>query len=713
MNIRSPAESFSPDREFLSFDSETHRVRPRILNGLILFIGILLWILITIYHGLGAMVNQTDVATLSFQVGDIWYRFLQVGFILAHALLISRLFANIERLHVTTLLWRLFMIGMTGILVVMLITFGNRLLRESTLYPYFQALFFSLGYYALVIFLLSGVFIFRRFILFPRTRRKLFFWKGFVGILGLALLFHVLQPFGLSPGPLVIGVFIVFLIIVLLLSANVRWIPYLNFNQKLRALGLFVLVEIVCVTFIVAADRLPDQLNLLNINRYLPEELLTFSLIYVMVYSGFSILVLFFNLPTTSVFESNKIEIASFSKINQAIQSNLDFTEIIGTLLDACMMETGARGGWVEWLDEHGASYVRNKKRITDQDLDQLKIDFDVTEKVLRDQKFLLIRNTRKHKALRTNSTRFRSVLCVPLLSSSKNFGVLYLANDLVNAFEDVSVQTVVNFAEQAGIALENAELIKNSIEVERYQEQLKIAKEVQDKLLPTSLPQNDRIEFKALSENAYEVGGDYFDVSQFQEHTFRVAIGDVSGKGTTAAFYMAEVKGIFHALTQLNLSVRQFIATANQALAECLQQGFFVTLTYLEIDVRRRRIEMIRAGHTPTFFYSAESKSIRSIREGTLGLGLVRTDGFANYINDPTVIDYDPGDLLVLYTDGIVEARNEEGEEFGYDRLQEIIEQDAESSVEVLSEKVVKGVKSFASKELDDDYTVLIIRLK
>lgn len=706
-------KQFSPDGEFLSFKSKKRGVRPKILNGILLMIGILLWILTMLYHGLAVMVTNTGVATLPFQVGDLWYRIIQLGFILAHSFLISRLFANIERLHVTTLLWRLFMIGMTGILVVMLITFGNRLLRDATLFGYIQVLFFGMGYYALVVFLLSGVFIFRRFILFPRTRRKLFFWKGFLGLLGLALLFHLLQPLGLSPGSLVIGIFIVYLIVVLLLSANVRWIPYLNFNQKLRALGLFVLVEIVCVTFIVASDRLPDQLGMADMARLLPVELITFCLLFVIVYSGFSILVLFFNLPTSSVFESNKIEIASFSKINQAIQSNLDFSEIIGTLLDACMMETGARAGWVEWLEESGEITIRNKKRITDQDLLELKADFDSTERVLSDQKFLLIRNTKKNKQLRTNLTRFRSILGVPLVSSSKNFGVLYLANDLVNAFEDVSVQTVVNFAEQAGIAFENAELIKNSIEVERYQEQLKIAKEVQDKLLPDSLPQNDRIEFKALSENAYEVGGDYFDVSQPQEYIFRVAIGDVSGKGTTAAFYMAEIKGIFHALTQLNLSVRQFIATANQALAECLQQGFFVTLTYLEIDVRRRTVEMIRAGHTPTYYYASRQKKLVSIREGTLGLGLVRTEGFSNYINDPTAISYDPGDLLVLYTDGIVEARNEAGEEFGYQRLESIISASAEQSVDDISNQVVQSVKSFTHKELDDDYTILIIRLK
>ncbi len=687
-------------------------MKPRILNGLILFIGILLWILITVYHVLDVMVKQ-QAMSLSFEVGDLSYRFVQICFLVAHALLISRLLSNIERLHVTTLLWRLFMIGMTGILLIMVITFGNRLLADTTLVSYIQALMFCLGYYAIVIFLLSGVFVFRRLILFPRTKRKLAFWNIFLIVLGLGLVSHLLYKLNLIVGPTFIGLFLLYLILVLLLAANVRWIAYLNFNQKLRALGLFVLIEIVSATYLVAGDRLPSQLSISTVQAFLPIELLTFMVVFVIVYSGFSILVLFFNLPTTSVFESNKIEIASFSKINQAIESNLDYTEIIGTLLDACMMETGARAGWVEWLDNDGSRYVSNKKRITDRDLKELTADFSPSDTILQEQRFLLIRNAKKYKPLRSSSTRFRSILGVPLVSSSRNFGVLYLANDLVNAFEDVSVQTVVGFAEQAGIALENAELLNNSIEVERYQEQLKIAKEVQAKLLPTQLPQNKRIEFYAVSENAYEVGGDYFDVSQSQEHIFRVAIGDVSGKGTTAAFYMAEVKGIFHALTQLTLSVRQFVLTANQALAKCLQQGFFVTLIYLEIDVRRRHIDMIRAGHTPAFYYSTRDKTVCALREGTLGLGLVRTSGFEGYLQEPVQLDYHPGDLLVLYTDGIVEARNEENEEFGYQRLGALIEQHAEANLETIAQTIVSKVKSFSEGEPDDDFTLLAIRLK
>ncbi len=675
-------------------------------------IGILLWVLILFYHEAGVVMGGNFTASMSFEVGDLRYRFVQIFFLVVHGILLSRLFSNIEKLHVTTLLWRLFMIGMGGVVLILLITFGNRLMEDMTMLRYFQAFFLVLGYYALVIFLLSGLFIFRRFILFPRTRGKLLMWQLFLVLLGMSIVLYLVRWAWMPPVGVVIALFLVYVLLGLVLSANVRWIPYLNFNQKLRALGMFVLLEIVAATYLVAGDRLPREMGGVSPDAYLPIETLTFLVIFVMVYSGFAILVLFFQLPTSSVFEKSKVEIASFSKINQAIQSNLDFTEIIGSMLEAAMLETGARAGWVEWLNAEGIPQLRNRVRIADEDLNLFRESVDLTDKVLRDQKFLLIRNLRKHKAFRTANTRFRSLLGVPVVSSSRSFGVLYLVNDLVNAFEDVSVQAVVGFAEQAGIALENAQLIKNSIEVERYQEQLKIAQEVQSKLLPTHLPQNDRIQIVALSENADEVGGDYFDVSQHKEHLFRVAIADVSGKGTTAAFYMAEVKGIFHALTQLSLSPRELVTTANMALSHCLQQGFFVTMTYLEIDVRRRVFELVRAGHTPTFYYTASDHRVQAIREGTLGLGLVRSTSFREYIQEPVEVQYEPGDMLVLYTDGLIEARNPEGEEFGYDRFSELILAHAKTPVEELTARVVEAVKIFSNNKLDDDYTVLTIRL-
>ncbi|MDX2248593.1 MAG: SpoIIE family protein phosphatase [Bacteroidia bacterium] len=691
-------------------------MKPGIINGIILTMAILLWMVLLTFHLMQQVVSVFPEDKAGILVGGFWFKVSLVGFLLTNTLFISRIFANIEKLHVTTLLWRLFMIGMIGITVIMVITFANKITESLVIHKYLGPVFFGLGLYALLIFFLSAVFIFRRFILYPRTRRKMIFWRLFLGFLYLSLLF----PFewrGISVGVYVVLSYIPISIITLILSGNVRWIAYLNFNQKLRALGLFGLIMIVIITYLVAARRLPIQLGVTS-NDYLNTQFFQYIILFSVIYSTFSILVLFFNLPTSSIFEMQSFEIASFSKINQSIQSNLDHADIMNTLLDASIMAANAKAGWIEMISEDsGVPEVRICKTISVKETQIIHQPVDLTQKILQDRKYLLVRNTRRRRSFGNPSgnteSRYRCLLGVPIISNSQAYGVIYVVNDLVNSFEDVTVQSLVSFAEQAGIALENAKLVRNSIELERYQEQLKIAKEVQNQLLPRNLPFSEAVEFIAMSENAQEVGGDYFDVIQSKEHIYKVAIGDVSGKGTTAAFYMAETKGIFHALARLELSVRQFIITANQALSECMQKGFFMTLTYLEINTQKREVEMIRAGHCPAFFYDMQADKIRMLREGTLGLGIVRDMSFGKFLQETQKIAYHYGDMLVLYTDGILEARNAAGEEYGYERLEAEIKKNKNASAAEVAAGIVNSVKDFAQADIDDDYTVLIIRFR
>ena len=687
-------------------------MKPKILNGIILSIGILLWFLLLTFHVMQQIVSVFPDEKASILVGGFWYRVALVAFLLANTIFISRIFSNIEKLHVTTLLWRLFMIGMIGITVVMFITLANRFTNKMVIYSYLAPIYFGLAFYALLIFFLSAVFIYRRFILYPRTRRKIISWRIFLIFLGWAFIDALkLEP--LNIGVYRFLVYIPFGILLLVLSANVRWISYLNFNQKLRALGLFVLIMIVVSTYLIATQKLPGLLGI-DFDQFLYIDLHYFIIIFPIVYTAFSILVLFFNLPTSSIFEMKSFEIASFSKINQAIQSNLDYTDIMNTLLDASIMAANAKAGWLEMVSEDtGESEVKICTKIAIKETQNIRSHFNITEKIIRDKKHLLIKNTRKHRALRNADISFRCILGIPIMSNQEVYGVVYIANELVNSFEDVTIKSLISFAEQAGIALENAKLVRNSIELERYQEQLKIAKEVQKELLPHSLPFSEKIEFVAMSETAQEVGGDYFDVVQPHDHIYRVAIGDVSGKGTTAAFYMAETKGIFRALARLDLDVKDFVITANHALSECMQKGFFVTLTYLEIDTDKREIDLIRAGHSPSMYYDCKKDEIQELREGGLGLAIVRNESFKNFVKPAQKISYHPGDLLVLYTDGIIEAKNSDTEEYGYGRLKQVIEKNKTAGAAELASEIVNSVKDFSHADLNDDYTVLIIRLR
>ncbi|MCI4666791.1 MAG: SpoIIE family protein phosphatase [Bacteroidia bacterium] len=693
-------------------------MRPKLINAILLLITLSLWIGV-----LGIRVFEIGVAIFpninreNMVVDGLVYKFVIAGFHLSLAIFISRLFRKIEKLDVPVLMWRLFMVGMVGVVIIMLITFLNRLQLFNSLGKYFAELYLMLGYLAVLVFFLSATFIYRRFIFYPRTKRKIQLWRIFLSLLGLALLMEtevinrLVGNANLMPTIRVIG-FIVFLATTIILSSNVRWSAYLNFSQKIRVLGLLGLIALVIATFIIAIVRLPGQLSIQNPPN--DSSFVFMLIVFSISYTLFAILFLFFNLPTTSVFERESVEIASFSNINQAIQSNLDDSEILRNLLNGSIMASNADAGWIELIDrDTGQILVKQEEGIRESERDQLNRGHQFTHQVIETKAPFLVQNIKRHRSFRGYEGSYKCMLVIPILSNSQNYGAVFVVNELASSIEDVTEDSLKAFAEQAGIALENAELIKESIEVERYKEQLKIAKEVQDQLLPSnsSLPRNNDVEFIARSETAQEVGGDYYDVSQPRDDVYRVAIGDVSGKGTTAAFYMAEIKGIFHALTYLDMDVKNFIINANRALSKCMQHGFFMSLSYLEICAEDKTVELVRAGHCPTFHYKASEDKIQMLREGTLGLGIVRNESYSNYVKDIHKFEYGSGDFLVLYTDGILEARNEKGEEYGYERLESEISRGKDGDAEEMAASIIRSVKSFSHSKLDDDYTLLIIR--
>lgn len=695
----------------------------RIIKGILLLLSISLAVLLVVLHyTITKSVQLFQGSGGGFQI--ILYQSTFAGFMLATAIYIRQVFAKIDRLDVITMLWRLFIIGMVGITLMLAMLMLKRIMVQnfnSSSMGILAPIFFVGGVYALLIFFLSAIFIFRRFILYQKNRRKLISWNLFQIFLVIALLFTVRElvdrPFNDASSLFTLEtvITILFAALLLFLSTSLSWTAYLNFNQKLKALGLFTLIIIVSVTYLMALGQLPEELfvsGLPNplIEGYLEMKFINYIAAFTLSYSTVSILVLFFNLPTSSVFELKSSEIANFNKINQAIQGNLEFDEILNTLLDASMLSANAQAGWI-LLTNEGKQIINNRKGITEKEIHKILSADGILEKIKAEKGLYQVKNLKRHKTLKQVDTRYKALVGMPILVKNETFGLLFVMNEISNSFEDVTLGSLSSFAEQAGTAIENANLIKNAISLERYQEQLKIAKEVQSQLLPSKLPESDRVQFAVISETADEVGGDYFDILQEGEDIFRIAIGDVSGKGTTAAFYMAEVKGIFHALGLVGVNPEEFVTYANQAIAKCFQKGFFFTLTYLQLDLKKKELQMIRAGHCPAFFYQKASDKICVHRDGTLGLGLVRDGSFKKYVKKAETIAFEKGDFMVLYTDGIIEARNKTDEEYGYDRFQRVLENNKDADPEGISAAIMDSVHEFAGQDIHDDYTVLIIK--
>jgi len=228
---------------------------------------------------------------------------------------------------------------------------------------------------------------------------------------------------------------------------------------------------------------------------------------------------------------------------------------------------------------------------------------------------------------------------------------------------------------------------------------------------LPVILNNNDQFDIKAFSVSADEVGGDYYDTHQVNDHLFSVIIGDVSGKGTSAAFHMSQMKGVFQSLAQLGLSSKAFLINANNAISNCLEKASFITVSYFLINTEKKEIEFARAGHCPTIYYSKKEDETRFFTNKGLGLGILRNGDFHKYIQ-VNKLAYLPGDIILLYTDGISEARNNDGEEYGYDRIKEVLDANTNASTTIIQERLIEDLYAFTgSSFINDDYTTLVIK--
>ena len=337
-------------------------------------------------------------------------------------------------------------------------------------------------------------------------------------------------------------------------------------------------------------------------------------------------------------------------------------------------------------------------------------VDALYDEAATRKEPVLLNQAITDHRVRAATGDEVASLMVVPLLVRKSVLGALFVAKDISHGFETDDVETVKTFADQAALAVDNARLFEEQIEKERLARELVIAREVQRKLLPQSLPEAPGLTVAASSVSAQEVGGDYYDFVKVSDHQWAFIVGDVSGKGTSAAFYMAELKGVFRSLSSLTDSPAKFLDHANRALANSMEKSVFISVVYGVLDLDTKKFTLARAGHCPVVAVDNSGKS-RYLRTEGLGLGLDRGELFTKVLEEETV-KLAPGDVFVLYTDGVVESRNAGGEEYGYDRLQEAVCKHHEKPVGDLHAALLGDLNRFLGEEAyGDDMTLVVLK--
>jgi sigma-B regulation protein RsbU (phosphoserine phosphatase) len=258
--------------------------------------------------------------------------------------------------------------------------------------------------------------------------------------------------------------------------------------------------------------------------------------------------------------------------------------------------------------------------------------------------------------------------------------------------------------------------LLAQMAEKKRLEEELRIARNIQMSLLPQGPVRMPGLEMTANCTPAREVGGDYYDFFPLGDTRIGILIADVSGKGTSAALYMAEMKGLMLSLSQIHRSPRDLLVAADRIIADNLDNRSFITMTYAVVDLERRVMTYARAGHTPLIHLPADGATRRAevLTPGgmVLGLKLDKGEKFAECLEEASV-PLETGDLFVFFTDGITEAMNASEELFGEGRLGALIEEHADLPFEELRERILREVRAFAGEAgPHDDMTLILLRV-
>ncbi|MEL7001298.1 MAG: PP2C family protein-serine/threonine phosphatase [Bacteroidota bacterium] len=561
-------------------------------------------------------------------------------------------------------------------------------------------------------FLISTFVVWKRLILYQKSKFLLTAWRVFEYALILSLLYNALPiPQVGNFQEIYTGILI---LMGLFLSANMKWVAYLNFKQKWKSILLIVLAMFYLgyFSFTLLYSSLEISETVTQFINFNDNVFIVSLMTFIFIYSLFSLLVILFNLPTSSVFEQKLEEVVNFQRLSQSVQTEQNEERVYDILLESSVSTVFADAAWIEVNQDNGKSkfYTYN---ISEKEIDDIKTHIKNNNvKGILDQGSDKTKNLNKYLSTLRGS-RFRSIMAFPIKVKSKQEATLALLKDVSEGFNREMTKIIDTFSNQAGISIENFRLLSEALQNERYKEELKIAKRVQSSLLPTTLDCNDDYDIAAFSEAADEVGGDYYDTFRISDSRVVLIISDVSGKGTSAAFHMSQMKGVFHSLAQLNLSPQEFLVRANEAVSRCLDRASFITTSYFVIDSESRTIEFARAGHCPTLFYSGQTKKVNYFQNKGLGLGILRNNTFRNYIQTNT-FEYHKGDVIVLYTDGITEAQSSTGEEFGYERLQNVVEEVGGNSVNEIQNNIITSLYAFTETEaIDDDYTTLIVKFK
>lgn len=422
--------------------------------------------------------------------------------------------------------------------------------------------------------------------------------------------------------------------------------------------------------------------------------------------------------PTAEILDSQfstRTELlALISKVGIALLSSSGLDETLNQVASLVFEAVPAERCMIMLRDETaegGMKITVARVRGKDEKIEEVRISSTVMDEVMKNGKSVLTSDAQHDPRFASQTMMLlgiRSVLAVPLSVSEKEvFGIIYADSPTEEAtFTEEHLNILTTLASVAAIRVENARLLEERIERERIRHELELATEIQQSFQPSSPPIMDGYEFQGISFSCYEIGGDYYDFILQQDGKMLIALGDVSGKGTAAALLMSSLHAAIHAQVAAKTTLHQMIKSVNEYLAENTPSNRFVTLFAAELDPQTGTLNYINAGHNPPLIGRADG-TVHQLESGGFPLGIIPMAEF-----EVGQAQLEMGEALVIYSDGVSEANNLNGDEFGMDRLIEVVSKNLKSSAAGLRDKVESSLSAFTqTAPANDDITLVIVK--
>ena len=404
--------------------------------------------------------------------------------------------------------------------------------------------------------------------------------------------------------------------------------------------------------------------------------------------------------------------LALISKVGVALLASVTLNETLEQIVALVFEAVPADRCMIMMRDEKNPELKVAVARLRDRvgEVGEIRISRSVIDEVVANGKSVLTSDAQADPRFAGGTVMLqgvRSVLAVPLGVGNNVFGIIYADSPLAEGrFTEDHLKVLTTLASVAAIRVENARLTEEQMERERLEREQQVASEIQQRFLPATAPIVAGYELQGISFPCYEIGGDYYDFIQREDGRLVVALGDVSGKGTAAALLMSSLHAAIHAQADIHDSLVKTISAVNRYLVDSIPANRFVTLFYAELDPQNGSLSFLNAGHNPPLIVHIGG-TMEQLASGGLPLGIMTN---ADFREGRTKLY--PGDVLVIYSDGVSEATNPSGEEFGPTRLYEVVARNMEASAGGIRDRIESALTKFCQgTPAADDITLVIVK--